>query len=164
MSTEPECPKCKDKVLERLFTFWTHQNQLMWSRLQIIAVMQLGVFGGWYALAIKGTRPLERGLGAVVAALGVYFAYKMRKLIACDRAVRNAKRDAIRLLEKDYQKEGALPQERAKQLFPTFDGEGSGSDEIENMARFFVWANSVLLSLTLLKPLCRLGRWLFCGC
>ena len=69
---------------KELLDVWLHQNQLVWSRLQTIALLQVAVISGWwYSIGVQPLNALAvSGLGAVLTALIMW-------AIKCDLGARD---------------------------------------------------------------------------
>jgi hypothetical protein len=57
--------KLKDwpKTIDRLLNLYSHQNTLLWSRLQTLTALQIPVLGGWYFFLSKATKRIGGPLG-----------------------------------------------------------------------------------------------------
>lgn len=63
---------------------WSHQNTLLWSRVQTLGVIQVGVLAGWYALITADEAKYNYIAAAGVAFFGIYLTDKLRELIKRD--------------------------------------------------------------------------------
>jgi hypothetical protein len=98
--------KCEpDKTIDRLINLLTHQNTLLWSRLQTLSALQVPVLGGWYFFFVWNPR---FDLAAYVSLLGVVLSSLIWQLIHCDAD----RRDYLRKSVKDVE------QPEAQLLFP----------------------------------------------
>ncbi len=162
MATPPEaaCKECNNKSIDRRLNLWTHQNTLLWGRLQTISALQLAIFAGWYATFVKGSGFCTDFLGATIAAIGLFLSVQLRRLILADIKFRNQQRDKIRELQK-----AGIPE--AEHLFPIPklpEIDGIGAETMRRTVRFFVGVTGVLVMLSSGKLVFCLFYWVACGC
>jgi len=158
-SGEITCKSCKDKSIDRHLTLWTHQNNLLWGRLQTVSGLQLAVFAGWYATFVKGDGFVCDLIGAMVALLGLWLSCQLKKLITKDIGFRNSQRDKIRRLEKLIEQE--------YQLFPIPtppDRDGKGAEVMLNTVSCFICLIGITIVLSVGKLMICLFHWIACGC
>jgi hypothetical protein len=80
-----------------LFALWMHQNQLVWSRLQAIGVLQVAVLAGWGALVSRSSIA-----AFFVSLLGLALLLLIARAIQCDLAARRNVRMRIPNSETDF--------------------------------------------------------------
>lgn len=159
-SGETTCKECKDKSIDRHLTLWTHQNNLLWGRLQTVSGLQLAVFAGWYATFVKGNGFVDDLIGALVTAVGLFLSLELRRLILIDIEFRDIQRDKIRKL----QDSGIA---KVEDLFPLPEPpkkDGGGTETMKRTLCFFFFLICVLLVVSVGKLVLCLFYWLMSGC
>lgn len=97
----PEKPSPTDAEIDRLVSFWQHQNELLWGRLQTISTFELGVIAGWYYLLFEKNRP-DTFLAMMVALVGLFLSFTVSDVIWCDLANRKEIGDRIEDIEDEF--------------------------------------------------------------
>jgi hypothetical protein len=77
--------------LDRCINLWTHQNTLLWGRLQTLSAIQVAVIGGWYFL-FAGQHFIWAFL---LSMLGTFLSYCVHSLIDRDLSLRKKFRDEL---------------------------------------------------------------------
>jgi hypothetical protein len=90
-STKPDPLTKPDIVVKPLVDLWTHQNSLMWSRIQLLSALQGAALVANYALK-NPFASLAIFLMAIVFTLNLYYIWEV------DRLVRNSYRDRLNRL------------------------------------------------------------------
>jgi hypothetical protein len=134
------CGKCdcedkpdKAETVNKLVDLYTHQNTLLWGRLQTLSVLQLPVAAGWYTFWKDCS--FDRSL--FVASVGVIFTCLIGNLVNCDSGRRNYLRDKLH--------------ERAPVLFPKYKKPGlSGFQVMLAILTIIVLMNLAFIYLSVL--------------
>jgi hypothetical protein len=87
-STKPDPLTKPDIVVKPLVDLWTHQNSLMWSRIQLLSALQGAALVANYALK----HPFA-SIGICLAA--IFFTLYLNYIWEADRLVRNSYRDRL---------------------------------------------------------------------
>jgi hypothetical protein len=105
MPDEKDVGSLDANFIKPLVDLWMHQNQIMWSRVQLLIALQGAVLTANYALAHKGAS-IALCVAAVLASLYLIYIWGL------DRLVRDKYRDKL----KDYGFEIGLTADERKRL------------------------------------------------
>ena len=149
--TKERQDEAKEKLIDRLSIFWMHQNELLWGRLQTIAVIQAGVLAGWYYLTFSDNGIFAPFLAFCLTSLGFILSREVKELIECDLDHRRYHSDMLKELDKN--------------LFLKREGT-HGWKRIKFISGLFVWINGFLAVVSGGNFIFRVLVWLFrtCGC
>jgi len=143
MCNRPE-KVAEDKLPERLLTLWTHQNALLWGRLQSIGILQAAVVAGWYSLFSTD----KMRYAALLSLLGAALSFSVFVIVDCDLKWRRDIKD--RLVELD------------SRIFPKNVGGVPGWIVISGIALGFFGLNLVMFTVTIITKATYAG-WKICG-
>jgi len=86
----------QEKTIDRLLNLWLHQNTLLWSRLQTIALLQVPVMTAWFWFS---QREDLIGFAVAIATLGGFLSLLINELIDCDAEHRDSIREQVRKMD-----------------------------------------------------------------
>jgi hypothetical protein len=144
MCNEP--PKESDeKLVGHLLTLWTHQNTLLWGRLQSIGLIQAAVVAGWYSL-FDGRK---YHYAVLLTLLGAALSFAVYVVVDCDLKWRRDIKERLAKLD--------------SRVFPKDVGGIPGWIVIKGIALGFWYLNLILFAVTMIT-LASYHGWLnFCG-